>query len=147
MTAAPARPPRMGAIAWRLAIASVVIGLVVALALALIGTGAAGEGVALFVELVPAILMNGIGMAVPPFLFGMLGVAAAQRPPRRLVRELVALGIGAAIGVLMAPLIFYVTSVSFGLVVAGVLALLMLPTFLIVVARLWRGVGETPSVT
>lgn len=141
------RPPRMGAIAWRLAVASVIACLVVATGLALAGVMNAGEGSELLASLVPAIITIGIGMSVPPFLFGLLGVAAAQRPPRRLRREVIALAIGALVGASISPVLFYAGTPMFGLVVGGIVALVTIPTFAVVLASLWRRSRRAPAVT
>ncbi|WP_167052064.1 hypothetical protein [Salinibacterium sp. ZJ77] len=139
------RPPRMGAVAWRLGVASAVACVIVAAGLAIAGVVSAGEGGDLLASLIPAILTIGLGMAVPPFLFGMLGLAAAQRPPRRLRRELIALAIGTTIGALISPVLFYANTPAFGLLVAGLVAAATLTTFCIVLARLWRGRTSRPE--
>ncbi len=147
MSQSSLRPPRMGAVAWRLGLASAVACLVVAAGLAIAGVVSAGEGGDLLASLIPAILTIGLGMSLPPFLFGMLGLAAAQRPPRRLRRELVALAIGTVIGALISPVLFYANTPVFGLVVALLIAVATVSVFCVILVRLWRGRGGARDVT
>lgn len=134
------RAPRLGAIAWRHALVCLVAGLATAIGLAFAGVAAVGEGGDLFVSLLPAVLTIGPAMAVPPFLLGLLGVAVVQRPPRTARSEILGMAIGAVVGALVSPVLFYAGSVLLGLLVAGIVAAITVPGGAVIVARLWRRV-------
>ncbi len=105
--------------------------------LALLGVGAARGGGDLFVELIPAILAVGIGMAAPPYLLALaaLALVGGHRSPRV---EMIAAAVGAVIGAFVSPVAFYAGFPALGLVVALVIAAVAGIGFPLVVRALWR---------
>ncbi|TPW92517.1 hypothetical protein FJ656_35270, partial [Schumannella luteola] len=118
--AAPGEPPRFGRMVWRMFWIEAVGGIGVAAILGVIGTLAADGDQGLLLSLLPAVVLVGFGMALPPFLFGMLSLAAASGRPRRMRKEIVAVVIGAVVGGFLSPIIFYSASPLFGIVIGAV---------------------------
>ncbi len=138
MSEADAIPvPPLRRIAGRLAWVSAVGGVVLGLLLAVLGVGAAAGGGELLLSLLPAVVGIGLGMAVPPFLFAVAGVAvvAGRRAPRP---EAIAAAVGAIVGAFVSPIVFYPASALLGLVVALVIAVAAGVGYPLVVRGLWR---------
>lgn len=115
--------PRLRGVVWRLTWISGVGGIALAAILALVGTALAGGDGGLFADLIPAVAFIGLGMAVPPILGSVLGLAAVGRPPRALRREQWAASIGGVVGAFISPVVFYPSFPLLGVVVALVVAL------------------------
>ncbi|PZQ91849.1 MAG: hypothetical protein DI534_02520 [Leifsonia xyli] len=122
---------------WRLAWISAIGGLLLALVLALLGVAAASGGGELMTSLLPAVVLIGLGMAVPPWLFGVAGLAVsiARRGMRR---EAVATAIGGAVGAFVSPIVFYPASAQLGLTVALVIVVAASGGYPLAVRGLWR---------
>lgn len=136
---APAAPvaPRLRSIAARLAWVSVLGGVLLALVLALLGVGAASGGGELLASLLPAVAAIGLGMAVPPYLLALAGVAVAGL--RRSLRgDMIAAAIGAVIGAFVSPIVFYSGFPALGFVVALVIAVAAGGGYPLLVRGLWR---------
>ena len=117
---------------------SAVGGVLVAIGLAVTGVVAAGGGAELAASLIPAVLTIGLGMAVPPFLGGLLGLVIVGRPPRGLRREQWAAAIGGVVGAFVSPVLFYPASVQLGIVVALVIAAGAAAGYPLLLRSLWK---------
>ncbi len=137
---APAAPP-IRRVVWRLTWCSAIGGLIVATGLASTGVVAAGGGADLFASLVPAVISIGLGMAVPPVLGALLGLAIVSRPPRRLRREQWATAIGGTVGAFVSPVLFYPASAMLGTVVALIIAAAVAVGYPLTLRSLWSRVG------
>lgn len=131
------RPPAVWRLALRMLLVAVVVGLAVALVLAITGATVAGGGTELLGPLLPAVVFVGLGMAVPPTLVGLLAlVIVSGRRSRR--RDTIAVAIGGPLGALISPLVFYQAFAALGLVVALVVGLAVGVGFAFVVRAAWR---------
>lgn len=131
-------PPRVLRIVLRLLWVGAVVTFAVALVLGIVGAAITAEGLAVLPSLLPAILAIGLGMAIPPWLVGLLAFAIVSRPPRALRRELNAVAIGGAVGALVSPVVFYQSFPQLGLVVAVVLVAVLVPAYALSVRAEWR---------
>lgn len=134
----PGEPPALRGIILWLLVASAAGGLLVAIALAVAGVGAAGGGADLFGELVPAIVFIGLGMAGPPFIGGLLGIVAVGRPPRTSRKEQWAAAIGGGVGAFVSPIAFYSGFPALGLIVALIVLLLAGVGYPLLLRLLWK---------
>lgn len=144
MTAAAAdAAPRLRGIIWRLLWVSVIGGVLLAAVLAVTGAGVAGGGAALFAQLLPAVAFIGVGMAIPPVLGAVLGVAVVGRPPRALRREQWATAVGGVVGAFVSPVLFYSGWALLGILVGLVVALAAGIGYPLLLRSLWRRTGAT----
>ncbi|TXK17245.1 hypothetical protein [Homoserinibacter sp. GY 40078] len=139
MTAAP---PRLRAFAWRFAVAAVGVGIAAAIVLALAGVSTTGDGPELFVSLIPAVLIIGIGMGIPPALIGLLALSFAIRPPRSPRRETIAVVVGVVIGSFASPTFFYPVLPAIAVAVAVGIALVLSVVAALLVRAVWRAAGR-----
>jgi uncharacterized BrkB/YihY/UPF0761 family membrane protein len=132
--------PRMRPVVWRILLGSllagIAVGLVVALLLVLLVPSDSylpGGGW----DLAPAAVIVFGAMGLPPALLALLALAIAQWSPRRELRERRAVTIGAVVGALVSPLVFYVVPLA-GFAVAAVIAVAAIASYRATVTRAWR---------
>lgn len=130
--------PRLRGIVWRLTWISAVGGVLLAAILAIVGTSAAGGDGGLFADLIPAAAFIGLGMAIPPILGAVLGLAIAGRPPRALRREQRSAAIGGALGAVISPVLFYPPLPWLGILIALVIALAVGVGYPLTLRSMWR---------
>lgn len=134
--------PRFLSIAVRLLWVGAIVTFATALVLGVVGASITRDGIAVLPSLLPAIGAIGLGMAIPPWLVALLGLAIVGRPPRALRRELNATAIGGAVGALVSPVVFYGSFPQLGLLVAVVLVAAIVPAYALSVRALWRRVAQ-----